>query len=281
MASSYSTDLKLELMVTGENAGTWGDITNTNLNILQQAIGGYQEVSIAGGAQTTALVFSNGVISNGKNAVIKLTGAITGNQIVTIPDGIEKTYIIYNGTTGAFTVQIKTVSGTGPTFATTDKGFKSVFSDGTNIIDVPLGVPGGSDKQIQFNNAGSFGGITMGSAGQVLQTDGTTASFATPAAGGTSWQAVVTSSLSVVAGAGYFINTSGGAITATLPASPTIGQFISFIDYAGTFDTNNLTIARNGKNIQGDATDLTVSVERAGFTLVFTDNTQGWLLETK
>ena len=278
MASSYSTDLKLELMVTGENAGTWGDITNTNLNILQQAIGGYQEVSIAGGAQTTALVFSNGVISNGKNAVIKLTGAITGNQIVTIPDGIEKTYIIYNGTTGAFTVQIKTVSGTGPTFATTDKGFKSVFSDATNIVDVPLGVPGGSDKQIQFNNAGSFGGITMGSPGQVLQTDGTTASFAT-VSGGAAWQAVVTSSLTVVAKSGYFVNTSGGVITATLPASPTLGDFISFIDYAGTFDTNNLTIARNGKNIQGSATDLTVATERAGLTLVFTDNTQGWLLQ--
>ena len=278
MASSYSTDLKLELMVTGENAGTWGDITNTNLNLVQQAIGGYQEVSIAGGAQTTALVFSNGVISNGKNAVIKLTGAITGNQIVTIPDGIEKTYIIYNGTTGAFTVQIKTVSGTGPTFATTDKGFKSVFSDATNIVDVPLGVPGGSDKQIQFNNAGSFGGIAMGSAGQVLQTDGTTASFAT-VSGGAAWQAVVTSSLTVVAKSGYFVNTSGGVITATLPASPTLGDFISFIDYAGTFDTNNLTIARNGKNIQGSATDLTVATERAGLTLVFTDNTQGWLLQ--
>ena len=278
MASSYSTDLKLEIQVTGENAGTWGDITNTNLNILQQAIGGYQEVSIAGGAQTTALVFSNGVISNGKNAVIKLTGAITGNQIVTIPDGIEKTYIIYNGTTGAFTVQIKTVSGTGPTFATTDKGFKSVFSDATNIVDVPLGVPGGSDKQIQFNNAGSFGGIAMGSAGQVLQTDGTTASFAT-VSGGAAWQAVVTSSLTVVAKSGYFVNTSGGVITATLPASPTLGDFISFIDYAGTFDTNNLTIARNGKPIQGSATDLTVATERAGLTLVFTDNTQGWLLQ--
>ena len=281
MASSYSTDLKLELMVTGENAGTWGDITNTNLNLLQQAIGGYQEVSIAGGAQTTTLVMSNAALSNARNAVIKFTGAITGNQIVTVPDGIEKRYIISNGTTGAFTVQFKTVSGTGVTFATTNKGSKIFFADGTNIVEVPLGTPGGTDKQIQFNNAGSFGGITMGTAGQVLQTDGTTATFATPAAGGTSWQAVVTSSLSVVAGAGYFINTSGGAITATLPASPTIGQFISFIDYAGTFDTNNLTIGRNGKNIQGDATDLTVSVERAGFTLVFTDNTQGWLLETK
>jgi hypothetical protein len=281
MASSYSTDLKLELMVTGEQAGLWGDITNTNLVILQQAIAGYEAISIAGGAQTTALTFSNGATSNGKNAVIKLTGSITGNQIVTIPDGIEKNYIIENGTTGAFTVQFKTASGTGPTFSATDKGFKIVYSDGTNITDVPLGVPGGTDKQIQFNNAGSFGGITMGTPGQVLSTDGTTASFTDPAAGGTSWQAVVTSSLSVVAGAGYFINTSGGVITATLPSSPTLGDFISFIDYAGTFDTNNLTIARNGKNIQGVAEDLTVSVERAGLTLVFTDNTQGWLLQNK
>ena len=135
MASSYSTDLKLELMVTGEKAGQWGDITNTNLNLLQQAIGGYQEVSIAGGAQTTTLVMTDGAISNARNAVIKLTGAITGNQIVTVPDGIEKTYIIANGTTGAFTVQFKTATGTGITFGTTDKSTKEFFADGTNIVD--------------------------------------------------------------------------------------------------------------------------------------------------
>ena len=280
MASSYSTDLKLELMVTGEQAGLWGDITNTNLNLVQQAIAGVEAISIAGGAQTTALVMTNATLSNARNAVIKLTGTITGNQIVTIPNGIEKTYIVQNSTTGAFTVEFKTASGTGPTFSATDKGFKIVYSDGTNITDVPLGVPGGSDKQIQFNNAGSFGGITMGTAGQVLSTDGTTASFTT-VSGGAAWQAVVTSSLTVVAKAGYFINTSGGVITATLPSSPTLGDFITLIDYAGTFDTNNLTIARNGKNIQGVAEDLTVSVERAGLTLVFSDNTQGWLLENK
>jgi hypothetical protein len=280
MASSYSTDLKLELMVTGEQAGLWGDITNTNLNLVQQAIAGVEAISIAGGAQTTALVMTNATLSNARNAVIKLTGTITGNQVVTVPNGIEKTYIVQNSTIGAFTVEFKTASGTGATFSATDKGFKIVYSDGTNITDVPLGVPGGSDKQIQFNNAGSFGGITMGTAGQVLSTDGTTASFTT-VSGGAAWQAVVTSSLTVVAKAGYFINTSGGVITATLPSSPTLGDFITFIDYAGTFDTNNLTIARNGKNIQGVAEDLTVSVERAGLTLVFSDNTQGWLLENK
>jgi hypothetical protein len=160
MASSYSTDLKLELMVTGENSGTWGDKTNTNLNLLQQAIAGYEAISIAGGAQTTALVMTDATISNARNAVIKLTGTITGNQVVTIPNGIEKTYIVSNGTTGAFTVEFKTVSGTGVTFATDDKGFKYVFSDGTNVNNITLASPpGGSDTQIQFNDGGSaFGG---------------------------------------------------------------------------------------------------------------------------
>jgi len=136
MASSYSTDLKLELMVTGENSGTWGDITNTNLVLLQQSIAGYEEVSIAGGAQTTALVMSNATLSNARNAVIKFTGTITGNQIVTVPDGIEKTYTFINGTSGDFTVQIKTVSGTGTTFAATDKTIKLVYSNGTDIINI-------------------------------------------------------------------------------------------------------------------------------------------------
>lgn len=136
MASTFSTDLKLELMATGENAGTWGTKTNTNLNLIQQAVAGYQEVSIAGGAQTTALVMSDATISNARNAVIKFTGAITGNQVVTIPDGIEKVYTIINGTTGAFTVQFKTVTGTGTTFSTTNKGAFLVYSDGTNIVNV-------------------------------------------------------------------------------------------------------------------------------------------------
>jgi hypothetical protein len=85
--------------------------------------------------------------------------------------------------------------------------------------------------------------------------------------------------ISVASGNGYFLNTTGNIITATLPASPAIGDEISFVDYAGTFDTYNLTVARNGKNIQGAAADLTVATERAGFTLVFTDSTQGWLLK--
>ena len=137
MVSSYSTDLKLELMVPGENAGTWGDITNTNLVILQQAIAGYQSIALNATTGAT-LTFSNGALSDGKNAVIELTGTITGNVSVIIPDGIEKTYLVKNNTTGSFTVQIKTTSGTGPTFATNDKGIKLVYSNGTDVIDSAL-----------------------------------------------------------------------------------------------------------------------------------------------
>jgi hypothetical protein len=124
-------------MVTGENAGTWGDITNTNLVILQQAIAGYQTVALNATTGAT-LTFTNGALSDGKNAVIELTGTITGNVSVIIPDGIEKTYLVKNNTTGAFTVQIKTTSGTGPTFAAADKGIKLVYSNGTDVIDSAL-----------------------------------------------------------------------------------------------------------------------------------------------
>ena len=120
---------------------------------------------------------------------------------------------------------------------------------------------------------------TSGTANQVIQTDGSgNLSFAT-VSGGAAWQAVKTGNFNVTAKEGYFVDTTSTTITATLPSSPTIGDFVSFIDYAGTFDTNNLTVARNGKPIQGSATDLTVATERAGFTLVFVDNTQGWLLQ--
>jgi len=135
MASSYS-DLGLELMVTGENAGTWGDKTNSNLNLIQQAVAGYEEVSIAGGAQTTALAVTDATLSNGRNQIIKFTGTITGNQIVTIPDSIEKTYTLINGTSGAFTVQFKTVSGSGFTFSTTEKNAVLVYSNGTDVVEI-------------------------------------------------------------------------------------------------------------------------------------------------
>ena len=95
------------------------------------------------------------------------------------------------------------------------------------------------------------------------------------------WQSVVTSNTTMVAGRGYFVDTTSAAITMTLPSSASLGDTIQVIDYAGTADTNNITIGRNSHKIQGDAADLTVSTERAAFSLVYVDATQGWLLDSK
>ena len=153
MPSTYTTDLAIQLMATGENAGTWGQITNTNLVVVQQAIAGYESISIAGGAQTTALLMTQNALSTARNAVIKLTGTITGNQIVTVPNGIEKTWIVSNGTTGAFTVQFKYAStGTGQTWSTTDKGIKILYSDGSDIQVVDLSTLSGTVATAQIAN---------------------------------------------------------------------------------------------------------------------------------
>ena len=95
------------------------------------------------------------------------------------------------------------------------------------------------------------------------------------------WQAVITSNTTMVAGRGYFVNTSSGAITMTLPASAVRGDEVWIIDYGATFDTNNCTIGRNSHKIQGASANLTVATARAGFTLVYVDSTQGWLLRDK
>ena len=132
MANSTSASLKLTVQATGENSGTWGQITNTNLLILEQAIGGYDAVAVTTGA---TLVFTNGALSNGKNKVLKLTGTIAGAVNVVIPDSIEKTFIVDNATSGSHAVTFKTSSGTGVTWAAADKGTKMVYSDGTNVVD--------------------------------------------------------------------------------------------------------------------------------------------------
>ena len=342
MASTY-TPLGVELMATGENAGTWGTKTNTNLQLIEQISGGYKVQTLntdGAGANTTTLTEDDGSTGATVATRVIIFGAvspetISGNKIVTFPVGVENFYLIKNSTSGSYTVQLKAASGSGATvtWATDDKGWKLVYFDGvatnTGVYDVGFGAatsPGGSDTQIQFNNSGAFGGsanltwdgsnlsiaaqgdlrlqdstggeyiaiqapatvasnVTLtlpaddGDADQALVTNGSGVLSWTTISGGTSWQAVKTSTFTAVAGEGYFINTTGGAIEMDLPAG-SIGDEIAFIDYAGTFDTNALTIDQNGtEKIAGSTDPLTVSTERAANTLVYVDSTQGWLLK--
>jgi len=169
MASSTSSDLKLELITTGEKSGTWGTITNTNLQILEQAASGY--LSLAVGAADVALSLANYATSNGKNLYYKLTGTLTGNRIVTMPDGAERVFIIEDATSRSssnYTLTVKTVSGTGVIVPVTAK--MVLYSDGTNISSGPITkgyytIPGGytavSGDQLLVNTSGGGLGVPV------------------------------------------------------------------------------------------------------------------------
>ena len=126
MASTF-TDLGLELMATGENAGTWGTKTNANLSLIEQLTGGYLSQAVTNSGTPTALTIADGALTGtAQQRVIELTGTISGNRIVTFPLLTENIYIIKNSTSGAYTVQLKAVSGSGATvtFSTTEKTSK-------------------------------------------------------------------------------------------------------------------------------------------------------------
>jgi len=341
MASTFS-NLGLNLQATGENSGTWGEITNVNLQEIDNAISGVVTITLTG---NTTLAFTTNSSSTtytdeaGRNKTIILSGSLSATTVtVTVPN-IEKDYVIINNSGG--TATISSGGSTTVSILTGSKNYVIVDPATTSVISaVPAANPGGATTNVQYNNAGSFAGNTnfiydgttvtilngafssninlltqsevrfqdttggqyiglrasttisssftlnlptaTGTVDQVIKTDGSgNLSFAT-ISGGAAWQAIKTSNFNVTAKEGYFVDTTSTTITATLPASPAIGDFVQFIDYAGTFDTNNFTVARNGNKIQGDASDLTVSVERAGLTLIYTGSSvQGWLLETK
>ena len=238
MASSTSSDLKLELITTGEKSGTWGTITNTNLQILEQAASGY--LSLAVGGADVALSLANHATANGKNLYFKLTGTLTANRTVTMPDSAERVFVVEDATARSssnYTLTVKTVSGTGlalPVGSTT-----VLYSDGTNITGK-------------------------------LQTKG----YYTP-----------TTTYTTVNGDQVLIDTSGSgigtAITINLPASPAIGNEVTFIDSGNNLASNNLTIGRNSSNINGSGSNLVVSANASAFTLVYVNATRGWVYKDK
>jgi hypothetical protein len=235
-------------MVTGENAGTWGTKTNANLSLIEQITGGYNSLSIAGGAGTQALTIDDGALTGtAQHRVIEFTGSITGNRIITFPLLTETFYFIKNNTSGAYTVQLKAVSGSGATvtFATTDKLWKIIWLDGvatnTGVYEVPFGTSNGLSAWV-----------------------------------------VKTGTYTAVAGDRILANTNGGAFTITLPASPSTGDTVNFIDQGYDFNTNALTVGRNSSNIANAAADIVVNTQGAAFGLVYSgDASTGWTYTEK
>ena len=236
MPSTYS-NIGLEKIGTGEQSGVWGTTTNTNFDLLDDAITGVVTVTLTGDQN---LSLSDGTVSDGGKFVIKFTSSLSSSVTVTVqPTDTKKVYVIQNAT--SHDVVMKQGSGTTVTVGTGT--FKLIYCDGggssANVIDIVLAQPGGFF-----------------------------------------WQPVVVSSDSPVTmsnGKAYFVNTSGGAITMTLPASPTLGDIIRIIDL-GSAGTNNITVGRNSEKIMGSAADMTIDTANAALGLVYTDSTFGWRL---
>ena len=243
MASTFSTDLALELVATGEKAGLWGTITNTNLQVLQQSTSGVVDVPMTSGSDVT-LLLSDGATSNGKNIYLKLTGQMAGNNSLIIPASTTggtatRLYVIQDATdrttANKYTLSIKTAGSSNP-------------------IAVPVGATmlihsNGTDARLDILQKGNF--------------------------------AITSSSITAytaVAGDNLLIDTAAAQVTITLPASPSMGDEVSIMDVSATggFGSNKVVVDRNGQPIRGAASNLDLATNNQSIKLRYTNATKGW-----
>ena len=243
MASTFSTDLALELVATGEKAGLWGTITNTNLQVLQQSTSGVVDVAMSSGSDVT-LLLSDGATSNGKNIYLKLTGTMAGNNSLIIPASTTggtatRLYVIQDATdrttANKYTLSIKTAGSSNP-------------------IAVPVGATmlihsNGTDARLDILQKGNF--------------------------------AITSSSITAytaVAGDNLLIDTAAAQVTITLPASPSMGDEVSIMDVSATggFGSNKVVVNRNGQPIRGAASNLDLATNNQSIKLRYTNATKGW-----
>ena len=243
MASTFSTDLALELVATGEKAGLWGTITNTNLQVLQQSTSGVIDVAMTSGSDVT-LALSDGATSNGKNIYLKLTGTMTASINLIIPASTTggtatRLYVIQDATdrttANKYTLSIKTAGSSNP-------------------IAVPVGATmlihsNGTDARLDILQKGNF--------------------------------AITSSSITAytaVAGDNLLIDTAAAQVTITLPASPSMGDEVSIMDVSATggFASNKVIVNRNSQPIRGAASNLDLTSNNQSIKLRYTNATKGW-----
>ena len=245
MASTYSTDLSLELVATGEKAGLWGTIQNTNLQILQTASSGYATVALSTGNVTLSLADGDAG-ANGKNIFLKLTGTLVGNCTVTMPattsgGNANRVFFIEDATSRTTTNYTIGVLTTGQATATA--------------------VPVGSNLLLVSDGANTLTSIKMLNKGYNSISDSNSPYLA-------------------VAGDQLIVDTRTNPVTVTLPAAATVGDEIVVIDGYNFFLSNNCTLANNGLNILGAASNVVLNTNRQAITLVYVNATQGWTYKT-
>ena len=243
MASTFSTDLALELVATGEKAGLWGTITNTNLQVLHQSTSGVIDVAMTSGSDVT-LALSDGATSNGKNIYLKLTGTMTANISLIIPASTTggtatRLYVIQDATdrttANKYTLSIKTAGSSNP-----------------------IAVPVGATMLIHSNGTDARLDILQKS------------NFAITSSSITAYTAV--------AGDNLLIDTAAAQVTITLPASPSMGDEVSIMDVSATggFASNKVIVNRNSQPIRGAASNLDLTSNNQSIKLRYTNATKGW-----
>ena len=238
MASTYSTDLALEKITTGEKAGLWGTITNTNLEILEQSASGYIAIDMAGSNVTLSL--TDGATSNGKNLYFKLTGTLSGDRTLTMPAT----------TTGGTATRV------------------FVIEDATTR--------GTSNRTLSVLTTGSSTSVPIPTGGKaLLYSDGTDTKLSILQKG---YNSISDSNAPYLAVAGdqLICSTNVNPFTVNLPASPSVGDEVTIIDALATFSSNNLTINPNGSNLNSAAGNLILSTAGQAITLVYLNATRGW-----
>jgi hypothetical protein len=329
MPSTFSTNLALELLATGEGAGTWGDTTNTNLGtLLEQAISGYVTQAVSTGNDTT-ITIPNGATGVARNMYIELTGTGGASTNLIVPAN-KKLYFIFNNASGAVTVKVSGQTGVSvpagskfileatsysagvgsslnlTTLTATSANITTLTSTSANITTLTstsanittLTGTNFSATSLTLTNAlkiaeGGTGLDTTPTNGQLLIGNGTGYALSTltagdgisvtnnagsitiAASGGGLPTVTVTASTAITAAVNFhYVLTAATTATVTLPASPTISDTI-YVTVANGLVTN--VVARNGKNIQGLAEDLTLNATYASVQLRYSDATEGWI----